>query len=119
MSASLYSFTSPSDERLSLYCDAKYASEPKSLYEYASPISAPPVAMRKCSPVTEVEFVAPPPPYQPKPESSPSASKWSLWTWLFTPREVSPPPYVSEEEIALIEARLKAMDTFFGGAALY
>lgn len=53
---------------------------------------------------------------------APAEPKQSRIAAFFTRRRrsssPSPPPYVDAEELAMIEERLKQLDTFFGGAAL-
>lgn len=121
-------FQFDSDSTITLSCNAKFANEPKSLYEYSAPSSSSthlssssetPSSLYR----SESAYIAPPPPYQCRSEpksQSPSTLKWgsSVLAWLFRPKIKSPPPYVGPEELKLIEARLNALDPFFGGAAL-
>lgn len=66
---------------------------------------------------------APPPAYRESPASTKAkrsviASLFSCLRLTRSRAEVAPPPYVSAGEIALMEERLRQLDTFFGGAAL-
>ena len=108
-----------------------------SLYHYPLPDSecaSPPPFDGKCASTAmletaEPEADVPSPAYivsamTPKPKSSSLSKPRSRIVSLFTRRNKrsrsssSPPPYVSTEEITLMEERLKQLDIFFGGAAL-
>lgn len=76
--------------------------------------------------LTESEQRLAPPAYGESPSCTTSTkAKRSVLASLFSclrrsrsRAEVAPPPYVSAGEIALMEERLRQLDTFFGGAAL-
>lgn len=119
---------------------------PKSLYEYNVPVTLREPTpsdlelgyIRKQSAaswtftdddVSGLEQGVAPPAYGETPSSSSIAktkSSSSVFGTLFSclrrnrsrPDVVAPPPYVSAEEIALMEERIRELDTFFGGAAL-
>jgi hypothetical protein len=140
---SLYSLTSESassfSDLLSHYTadtDSESCISPSvSLYHYPLPDSecaSPPPFDGKCAStaiLAEPEAAdVPPPAYvvsvmTPKPKSS--SKPRSRFVSFFTGRNrrsrsssFPPPPYVSTEEITLMEERLKQLDIFFGGAAL-
>lgn len=110
--------TSSSVESLPTYTNDsvkyEFMSVPKTTL---SQIYSPSIVLSKCvDSDSESEDVAPQ--YQPR------QSRRSRFASLFTRRRshrtrtTSPPPYVSAQELELIEQRLAQMDAFFGGAAL-